>query len=391
MGAANVPVNVNTASLESLRDDVSGIGPVLAARIVAYREEHGPFAGLADLAAIQGIGPRWLERMGPQLTVGVQAGVSEIAAPNPTSAAPSLGGDHVDAPTQKAPPTQAVAVVSSPHSAEPEALPLASLDEELPELARVMAQSDELEEPAMQATPESPEKVTVPEAVSARQVPPPRPEAAPAPQRMEPTPTPAAPHPAPLPARQTRSRRWRSVLLVLLGALGGALLTLAILVAWSGTLSYTPRREFDALSANVDTMQRNQDVAWQRLDELTVRAETLEREIPRLNALDGRLTEVEKSLGATQAALTGMQSTLTTLGESIDTLRRDVTGRVDDLDRRASATEEGLSTLSLTVDELQNGVSAVQERVSRYDAFFGALRDLLADLESPAETAPDTP
>ncbi len=48
-------VNINTApqsELESLR----GIGPSKAAAIVAYRQEHGPFATCDDLQRVSGIG-----------------------------------------------------------------------------------------------------------------------------------------------------------------------------------------------------------------------------------------------------------------------------------------------------------------------------------------------
>jgi competence protein ComEA len=54
-------INVNLASAEEL-DDLPGIGPSLAARIVAYREAHGPFRTVDDLLAVSGIGPKTLDR-----------------------------------------------------------------------------------------------------------------------------------------------------------------------------------------------------------------------------------------------------------------------------------------------------------------------------------------
>lgn len=41
-------VNVNTASIPEL-DGLPGVGPVTAQRIVAYREQHGPFARIEQL------------------------------------------------------------------------------------------------------------------------------------------------------------------------------------------------------------------------------------------------------------------------------------------------------------------------------------------------------
>ncbi len=56
-GAQVLSLNTSTASeLETL----PGVGPVLAARIVAYREEHGPFDAVEDLLSITGIGERML-------------------------------------------------------------------------------------------------------------------------------------------------------------------------------------------------------------------------------------------------------------------------------------------------------------------------------------------
>ncbi|MCD6518709.1 MAG: helix-hairpin-helix domain-containing protein, partial [Anaerolineae bacterium] len=66
---AQGPVDINEASVEELRDRVSGIGQVLAERIVAYRDQYGPFSSLEDLTQVSGIGPELLKRLAPQLTV----------------------------------------------------------------------------------------------------------------------------------------------------------------------------------------------------------------------------------------------------------------------------------------------------------------------------------
>lgn len=59
-------IDLNTAGVAEL-DGLPGIGPVLAARIVAHREAHGPFRGAEELLAVQGIGPRLLERIGSRV------------------------------------------------------------------------------------------------------------------------------------------------------------------------------------------------------------------------------------------------------------------------------------------------------------------------------------
>lgn len=53
-------VNVNTATLEELTT-LPSIGPVTAQAIITYRETNGPFADLAALDAVNGIGPATLD------------------------------------------------------------------------------------------------------------------------------------------------------------------------------------------------------------------------------------------------------------------------------------------------------------------------------------------
>lgn len=59
--AAAGPVNVNTASAEELAAELTGVGLAKARAIVAYRDTHGPFDNIAQLAQVKGIGARLLE------------------------------------------------------------------------------------------------------------------------------------------------------------------------------------------------------------------------------------------------------------------------------------------------------------------------------------------
>ena len=56
------PVNVNTADAETISAELKGIGLSKARAIVQYREKHGPFQTIEDLALVSGIGERTLER-----------------------------------------------------------------------------------------------------------------------------------------------------------------------------------------------------------------------------------------------------------------------------------------------------------------------------------------
>jgi len=55
-------VDLNSATAEQL-DTLPGIGPSTAAKIVAYRQQHGAFHSLAELDAISGIGPAKLAEL----------------------------------------------------------------------------------------------------------------------------------------------------------------------------------------------------------------------------------------------------------------------------------------------------------------------------------------
>ena len=61
---ANLRINVNTATTKEL-EKLPGIGPVLARRIVEYRQQHGYFRQLSDLLLVRGIGPKTLQRIAP--------------------------------------------------------------------------------------------------------------------------------------------------------------------------------------------------------------------------------------------------------------------------------------------------------------------------------------
>jgi len=61
-------VNINTASLAEL-EQLEDIGPVLAARIIEYREVHGGFKSIEELKNIKGIGPKIFKKLLNKITV----------------------------------------------------------------------------------------------------------------------------------------------------------------------------------------------------------------------------------------------------------------------------------------------------------------------------------
>jgi len=74
------PVNINTATSEELQQ-VPGIGPATAEKILQMRKSYGAFKSVDDLLAIRGLGPKRLEKMRKYLTVGKPAPAKSGALP----------------------------------------------------------------------------------------------------------------------------------------------------------------------------------------------------------------------------------------------------------------------------------------------------------------------
>lgn len=72
-GAADVaaagedgPISLGSASVEQL-EEIDGIGPVTAGKIVEYRDQHGGLASVDQLDQVSGIGPATMESLRARL------------------------------------------------------------------------------------------------------------------------------------------------------------------------------------------------------------------------------------------------------------------------------------------------------------------------------------
>ncbi len=63
------PLDINQADSEALQA-LPGIGEVLAGRIIAYRDENGPFSSPDQLMNVEGIGEKRLEAILDYITIG---------------------------------------------------------------------------------------------------------------------------------------------------------------------------------------------------------------------------------------------------------------------------------------------------------------------------------
>ncbi len=62
-------VNINTADSNTLVEGLTGIGPQKAMAIVRYRQQHGPFKRVDDLAQVDGIGEKTVDQNRANMTV----------------------------------------------------------------------------------------------------------------------------------------------------------------------------------------------------------------------------------------------------------------------------------------------------------------------------------
>ncbi len=61
-------IPLNQATAEQLQA-LPGVGPALAERIISYRDEHGPFTSVDQLAEVKGIGQAKLAKLKDQLSL----------------------------------------------------------------------------------------------------------------------------------------------------------------------------------------------------------------------------------------------------------------------------------------------------------------------------------
>jgi len=143
-------VDINTATAEQLDKELKGIGPKKAADIVKYREAHGPFQSVDDLAKVPGIKGKTMDKIKPMVTVG---GAESLAAPA-MPAAPAV-------PAKPAMP----AVPATP------AMPAAPAMPAKPAMPAVPATPAMPAKPAMPAVPATPAVPAVPTPPAAPAVP----------------------------------------------------------------------------------------------------------------------------------------------------------------------------------------------------------------------------
>lgn len=68
MNKKDTKININTATQTEL-EEITGIGPSLAQRIIEYRESNGKFKNIEELKNVSGIGDKKFESMKSEITI----------------------------------------------------------------------------------------------------------------------------------------------------------------------------------------------------------------------------------------------------------------------------------------------------------------------------------
>lgn len=87
--AQSKAVNINTGSIEQL-SLLPRVGPVVAQRIVDFREKNGRFKSLEDLMLVPGVGEKTFELIRPHITLSGETTLTEKIKPAKSAA----GGDE---------------------------------------------------------------------------------------------------------------------------------------------------------------------------------------------------------------------------------------------------------------------------------------------------------
>ena len=64
------PVNINTADATALAKALNGIGPAKAKAIVSYRDKNGPFKTVDQLAMVEGITQKLIDKNRADIKLG---------------------------------------------------------------------------------------------------------------------------------------------------------------------------------------------------------------------------------------------------------------------------------------------------------------------------------
>ena len=88
-------VNINTADIKTIQDNLKGIGEKKAQAIIDYRTEKGGFKTLEEIQEVKGIGPKLFEKI--KVDISLTEGLGKPQVPSNNSQTPTKAVDSTTA------------------------------------------------------------------------------------------------------------------------------------------------------------------------------------------------------------------------------------------------------------------------------------------------------
>jgi len=342
-------IDLNRADDAALAS-LPGIGPKLAARIIAYRNEHGPFLFEEDITQVSGVSTNLYEELVDRLTITIPTAgelTGEVQPPlAETSGQLSHNVDDDVADVVAATPEEMLVEEPEEHPLAIEPAPPAPNAEEVAADDHIGWGIEAEEEPAA-------------------------PEAPPAEDGAVPMPSPAAEETVPgpsEPAPRQRSRFtwfWTAILGAVLGGFLGLGLSMLVYAGINGSVD---------VSRSVAVRQVNG-----HLNELSVELDAVQGDVGILQGDVTGLRERLKVLSGLTARMEQAEETLATFTKEIQALEDETT-----------ALTSSLTDLSHDVDTMGETLEAVEAQTERATIFFERLQQLLQEIFTEQPTEPES-
>ena len=397
-------IDLNSANEEELTR-LPGIGPVLAMRIVDYREEVGPYQEPADVVAVPGVTASLYDRLAGQLTAGQVESVPAMEPEEPDVEVEAEAEAEAEAEDSE---RDDLEVAEPEPLVVPEEEPVAAPEQEEPDMdmdleAELEAESIEWDGPEPPVLPEEEEPAEMPEPPEpfAEQVEEVMPESAlvfgdldedlsteelveETAEADEPPAPVSEPPPFVVVPREDRGGCWRLLAVGLMSALAGAAISLVLLFMINGTLNYQVatrqvlQAEVARLDGEIGTLNDGLAGLQSRLESMEDLAAELDEAQADIRRLAEDLTILHGTLERLAGDLDGTQAALGALAGDVEEIEENVVA----LQTQFSTVEDQLNTLSGELD-------SVREAADRFERFLDGLRSLLGQTAKP--TPEDSP
>lgn len=189
-------------------------------------------------------------------------------------------------------------------------------------------------------------------------------------------------------ADDKRADFWSPWLLILVGILGGSILTLLILQGLNGTLTFNDTTTIDRLQNQIIALNHQVNLQSEAVD---TTLNSLNNQISSLE--QNRVSETEASVHQLQQALSTIELRATELATQVDTLEKTMTELViaseansntQLLQNELTTIQTKITSLNLSNKDISTTLKTLQDDVDQYNALFITLRELLLTLEEPA-------